>query len=112
METKIEEIACGMIANIGMARSKYIEAVQKAKRYEFDEADRLMKEGCELYLSGHEIHYQILQEEGSGNKTEFSLLLMHAEDIMLSAESFKMMAEEFICLYRVLQENRLQLARG
>ena len=112
MEREIEEIACGMIASIGMARSKYIEAVQKAKQYDFDAAGQLMKEGGELYLQGHEIHYEILQKEVAGNKTEFSLLLMHAEDIMLSTECFKVMAEEFICLYQTLKENQISRMRS
>lgn len=42
----------------------------------------------------------LLTQEASGNKIEFSLILMHAEDQMASTEMAKVLAREIIELYQ------------
>ena len=41
----LELTAFQIIAAVGTARSSYIEAIQKAKEGDFEEAERLVKEG-------------------------------------------------------------------
>ena len=41
-----------------------------------------------------------IQQEASGDKVEFSLIIMHAEDQMMSAETIKVLAEEMIQMYK------------
>ena len=41
----------------------------------------------------------MIQKEAAGEKSEFSLLLMHAEDQLMTTETLKIVAEEFIELY-------------
>ena len=38
--------------------------------------------------------------EAGGNKAELDLLLVHAEDQLMSAESFKILCSEFLDIYR------------
>jgi Phosphotransferase system cellobiose-specific component IIA len=45
---------------------------------------------------GHDAHAQLIQQEAAGEKTELSIILMHAEDQLMSAEGFSIIAEEFI----------------
>lgn len=91
-----------IISAVGTARSMYIEAIQEAKRANFTAAQALMDEGAQLFLQGHAAHAELIQQEAGGAKSEFSLLLMHAEDLLISAESFRIVAEEFIELYKRL----------
>jgi PTS system cellobiose-specific IIA component len=42
---------------------------------------------------------ELIQKEASGEKTEVNLLLIHTEDMLMSAESFRILAIEFIDLY-------------
>ena len=39
-----------------------------------------------------------------GGGGELNLILVHAEDQMMSAESFRIIAEEFIAVYKRLSE--------
>ena len=96
----IELISFQIIAAVGTAKSMYIEAIQAAKNGSFDEADQLIKEGSQVFLEGHKAHASLIQKEASGEKLEFSLLLMHAEDQLMNAETTKIMAVEIIDLYR------------
>jgi len=96
----MELISFQIISAVGTAKSMYIEAIQAAKKGNFDEADQLMKEGAEVFLDGHKAHASLIQKEASGEKIDFSLLLMHAEDQLMNAETTKLMAVEIIELYR------------
>ena len=91
------ELQCfQIISAVGMARSSYIEAIQEAKKGKFDKAREMVAEGEQSFLAGHEAHAKMIQQEASGEKVEPCLLLIHAEDQLMSAEAFKIIAEEMI----------------
>lgn len=76
----IEQISFQIISAVGTARSCYIEAIQLAKNGKFDDVYNRLKEGAIFFKEGHHVHEQLIQKEARGEKTEFSLILMHAED--------------------------------
>lgn len=100
----LELISFQIISAVGTARSCYIEAIHLAKNGKFDEAEALMKEGQNVFIEGHHAHAELIQKEASGEKSEFALLLMHAEDQLMSAEAFGILAQEFIDVYRKINE--------
>jgi len=89
-----------IISAVGTARSMYIEAIQEAKRSNFTAAQALMDEGAQLFLQAHTAHAGLIQQEARGDKSEYSMLFMHAEDLLMSAETFRILADEFIELYK------------
>lgn len=94
------ELCCfQIISAVGMARSFYIEAIQEAKKGKFQQARTLMRKGEQSFVEGHEVHATLIRKEASGKKVEPCLLLIHAEDQLMSAESFKMIADEMIGSY-------------
>lgn len=100
---ELESICFQMISAFGTARSMYIEAIHLAKDGQFEQAQQMMEEGQKSFVEGHHAHASLIQNEASGTKTEFSLILMHAEDQMMSAEAFGILAEEFIEVYKKIQ---------
>lgn len=92
---ELEMISCQLIAAAGGAKSSYIEAIEASKNGQFEEADRLMKEGAQIYVSGHDAHLKLLQMSAEG-ELNLSLLLIHAEDQMMSCETIKILAEQMI----------------
>lgn len=88
-----------MISAAGAAKSKYIEAISVAREGNFEEAHKIMKEGSECFVEAHRVHAELLSTEATGVNSEVSLLLVHAEDQMMSAETFRTVAEEIIMLY-------------
>lgn len=95
----LEMICFQIISNVGAARSTYIEAIQKAKQGDFDGARECVKTGQEQFLKGHEAHFELIQKEAQGQQVGGSLILVHAEDQLMSAEGFKIIAEELIANY-------------
>lgn len=96
----LEMICFQIISNVGGARSSYIEAIQKAKAGDFEGAENCVKAGQEQFLKGHEAHFELIQKEAQGQAVGGSLILVHAEDQLMSAEGFKIIAEEMIAAYR------------
>ena len=99
----LELTAFEIISAVGTARSTYIEAIQKAKEGKFDEAKQMIKEGDEMFVQGHHAHAKLLTYEAeNGQGSSLSLIILHAEDQLMSAEGFKTIALEFIDLYKRL----------
>ena len=88
----LEKQCFQIISAVGMARSSYIEAIQEAKKANFERAREMIEEGDKSFLQGHEAHAKMIQQEAGGEKVETGLLL-------ISAESFKIIADEMIQNY-------------
>lgn len=93
-----------IITNVGQARNYYLEAIQEAKSKHYEECNACIKKGNEAYQKGHHIHQTLIQEEAGGNHIDVDILLTHAQDQMMSAESFKILCDEFIDLYRRMDD--------
>ena len=89
-----------IITAAGGAKSSYIEAISKAKEGLFDEAEALIEQGDNMLKEGHAPHTDLVQKEAASGESLITLILAHAEDQMMSAEVFKVMAVEIIELYK------------
>lgn len=94
----LELIAFQIISNVGSARSAFVNAIRAAKAGDFARAEKLIEEGEADFLTGHKAHQQLLTDEAAGTAAPVTLLLAHAEDQLMSAEAFKILAREFIDL--------------
>jgi PTS system cellobiose-specific IIA component len=96
----MEEACFQIIASVGTAKSLFIEAISLAKAGKFDEARTRIDEGDRVFAEGHDVHLGLLQQDAAGvGSTNVSLLLVHSEDQLMQAESFRILANEFIDLY-------------
>ena len=103
----LELTAFEIISAVGAARSYYIEAIQLAKDGRFEDAVKTIELGDEMFLEGHHAHAKLIKNEiENGQGTAVSLLILHAEDQMMSAEAFKTIAFEFIDIYKRLAETK------
>lgn len=93
----MERISFEIISNVGIARSCYIEAIRAAKAGNYEEAEAKLAEGDKNFQEGHASHMRLLQLEG---KEDIGLLVIHAEDQLMSAETFKLLAIEFIDIHK------------
>lgn len=102
-----QEAAFRIIATVGSAKSQYIEAIQKAKEGDIEGAKALVESGTKDFDDGHAAHLSLLQQSAidNGNVT-FSLILVHAEDQLMQAESFRIIAEDLIDVYERIGAGR------
>ncbi|WP_238883046.1 PTS lactose/cellobiose transporter subunit IIA [Clostridium sp. YIM B02551] len=97
---ELEEIVFTIISHAGNAKSICFEALHEAKKGNFEEARVLISKSKEELYKTHDIQNAMIQKEASGNKQEISLLLMHAEDHLMSAMLAKDLIEELIDMYK------------
>lgn len=100
----LENIAFQIIAAVGTARSFYIEAIDLASEGKFDEANARIAEGEEVFNSGHAAHGELLTKFANGELPGMDILLTHAEDQLMSAETFGILAKKFIKVYENLSD--------
>lgn len=100
----MELISFQIISAVGTARSMYVEAIGEAKKGNIESARKLIKEGEEVFTEGHKAHASLIQKEASGEAVIPQLLLVHAEDQLMSADGFKIIANQFVDLYESLQK--------
>jgi len=91
-----------IIAAVGMARTCFVQAMESARKGDFEAAEQKMAEGNESLVSGHTAHTDFVQQEAAGDHVEVHLFLVHAEDQLMSAETCKIMAGELIHVYQEL----------
>lgn len=99
------ELRCfQLVSHVGMARTYYVEAINAAEKGDFDECRRCLDEGNKMFSQGHEVHAAMLAREASGEVLPFRIIILHAEDLMMSAETLRILAEKFITLYQKIEE--------
>ncbi len=94
----------GIISNAGNARGFAYEAIEAAENGEFDKADGLLKEGNEAIGEAHKLQTKMIQEEAQGKHTDVNIIVIHAQDHLMTAMTELNLAEKFIKLYRKLDE--------
>ena len=100
MSEELELDCFNIITHVGTARSNYIGAIALAKEGKFDEAEAMMAAGEKEFVEGHHVHADMLAKEANGEMDSIGVLIIHAEDQLMSAEAFKIIAEEFIDVYK------------
>jgi PTS system cellobiose-specific IIA component len=95
----MEMIAFQIIAAVGAARSMYIEAIDLASEGKYEEARAKIKEGERSFNDGHKAHGELLTKFANGELPPMDILMTHAEDQLMSAEAFGILADKFITLY-------------
>lgn len=92
----IELVCFQMISALGQARSSYMEALVAIQKGEFEQAELLIKEGTEYRVKGHDVHFELLQQEAQGGVEKVPLLLIHAEDQLMTAEMLEVFAQQLL----------------
>lgn len=92
----MEEIILSIIMHSGEARSCSMEAISLAKIGEFDRAKELIIKANEELGYAHNSQTSLIQGEAASDKIEISLLLIHAQDHLMTTMTFKDLAIELI----------------
>ena len=80
-----------------------MEAMQLAKNGQIDEARELLEKSKETLGDAHATQTSLIQGEAAGNKCEVSLLLVHAQDHLMTSMTLKDLAVELIDIHEIIQ---------
>lgn len=96
------EAIMGLIVNAGNAKSDAMEAIQAAKKGEFEEADEKLKAAEAALVEAHHAQTKLLTAEANGEALTITLLTIHSQDHLMTSITFNDLAKEVIDVYRRL----------
>lgn len=93
---KIEEIVMELVGYAGEVRSYAFEALRMARKGKFEKVEAYLKKSNQALLEAHHIQTQFIQDEINEQKVPYSLLMIHAQDHLMTAILAKELIEELI----------------
>jgi PTS system lactose-specific IIA component len=89
-----------IVAYSGDARSKLLVALKEAKSGNFDEADRLVAEAQECLNDAHRTQTELLSGEARGESNELGMIMVHAQDHLMTTMLLQDIIGTLIDVYR------------
>lgn len=102
-ETDLLQSIMGLILHSGNVKSDCMEAIQLAKQGNVSAAKEKIILANKSLVEAHHSQTALLTQEARGEKVEVSIMLIHAQDHLMNAITFKDLAIEIIDLYDRLQ---------
>ncbi len=97
--------AMGLIANGGNAKSLAFEAIRLAKKGDIEGARAKLKESDKSLLKAHNSQTKMLTKEAQGDHMHVTLLVVHSQDHLMNAITFRDLAGEMVDLYEKLYKS-------
>ncbi len=91
-----------IISFAGNARASAVMAIENAREGNFDESDRLIKEAQQDETKAHQLLFELLRKEASGETYDVDLMIVHAQDHLTMASLSLENAKEFNHIYKLL----------
>lgn len=98
----INVIAMEVIMNAGDGRDKVDEALTAVAEGNLERADTLLREAEALIAKAHNAQTEVVQNQVSGEDTEYSLLFVHAQDTVMTITSELRMAQKLLPIVKML----------
>lgn len=108
MMENLETVIFQIILHGGNGKSAAMEAIAAAKTGDFEGARQKLKESSDAVNEAHKIQTALVQGEVRGEKTEVSLLMVHAQDHLMNAITIKDLATEFVDMYEAMKLQKVK----
>ncbi len=105
------EIAFQVIMNAGNSKSSSMMAIEAAREFEFEEAEKFIKEAEKELREAHHSQTELIKQESSGKGVDVNIILVHSQDHLTMAITAKDQAEEFLNMYRMIKELKDQIEK-
>lgn len=100
---ELQSMSFQLVAHAGEASANFYEAIACAKNGSYEEANEKLELGDKAIIEAHEAQTDLLRAEVAGEDIAFSILLMHAQDHLMTTALLGRMAREFICVYKEMR---------
>lgn len=97
---ELEMTMIEIVAFSGDARTKLLGAVKKAKDHDFAGAQALVDEAQELLNDAHKTQTDLLTAEARGEVTTPTVLLVHAQDHLMTTMLLRDVIDALLDIYR------------
>ncbi|MCW0952526.1 PTS lactose/cellobiose transporter subunit IIA [Weissella ceti] len=99
MDEQYMQVVMGIIMHAGNSKGLAHEALAAAKTGDFEAAHDFMSKADSALSEAHNVQTDMLTKEAQGEHTEVNLYMVHAQDHLMNAITYKDLVKEFIELY-------------
>ena len=96
-------VAFQLIMNAGNSKSLSMMAMESAREFNFEEAEKYLKEAEVEMRSAHQSQIDLIQQEAQGNPVDVNIILVHAQDHIMTSMLARELIAELIEVQRQLQ---------
>ena len=96
----LQVIAFEIILHSGDARSIVHEGFQLMREGKYDEAESKMEEANKKLLEAHKSQTSLLQGYASGEEIVMEVIMVHAQDHLMTTMTLREMAIELLAMYK------------
>lgn len=104
MEEELLSTIMTIIMKSGQAKDACYRALQAAKKGE--ETETLLQEATDFMNEAHQAQTTLMSQEASGVEFKLSLLVVHAQDHLMTTLTYMDLVKELIALYEQGQMKR------
>ena len=97
---EIDMISFGIVAAAGQARSLAFEALTAAREADFVIADHYLLESQQALDEAHRQQTSLLSKEAGGDHTPVDVLLIHAQDHLMTGILAQELISEMVSMYK------------
>lgn len=101
----LSELSFQLILHSGNARSCAMEAIAMQKQGKSSDAQDKLKEAEHEFVAAHKIQTALIQQEVNGEKFDIPMILIHAQDHLMTSMTTKDLAIEIVELHKKTQKN-------
>lgn len=102
MET--EQLIFEIISNAGDARDLTYQALDKISEDAFEDAEKLVEQAEETMNIAHNSQTKLIQGEIQGEKVEGGLLMIHAQDHLMTAIAEHQMVKRMLPIFKKMSK--------
>lgn len=101
---QLEKDIFEIIVNAGQGKAYAYEALGEAEKGNFEKIDSLYKNADEYFNKAHNIQTRLMQEEMNEDSKLVSLLMVHAQDQLMTALESRDLIKSLIKMYQKIYE--------
>lgn len=101
---EIQAVAFDIILGAGDGRALIHEAFELMREGSYKEAEGKLDEANEKLVDSHQSQTGLLKEYASGEKVEMDIIMVHAQDHLMTTMTLREVALEMMKMYKELHE--------
>lgn len=100
----LQVVAFEIILHSGDARTIVHEGLALMKQGKFEEAEKKMEDANNELLEAHKSQTKLLQDYANGDEIIMEVIMVHAQDHLMTTMTLREMAIEFLTMYKQIYE--------
>ncbi len=103
-QEEIQVVAFEIILHSGTARTNIHDAFKKMRENNYEEAEQLLDEANQEITLAHLSQTDLLQKYASGESIKMEIIMVHAQDHLMTTMTLKEVAIEMLHLYQKVND--------